>query len=170
MKSPEAMTLLSLAPPPWILLHHFAAQIDSGCNRAAFKHPCQSQYTLPARGKTQHWPHAALCTALSHPRNRHHGRTPAPAPTSAQLTPMPSKPAWLQTHWSRIKKHCHRLLYLQQLVTDENGWGKGSLWLLFSPGILFMSKSLPIPWAFLSLLFKHCYQPTQLLFAHSHAK
>lgn len=158
------MTFLSLAPHPWILLHHFPAQSDSGCKLAAFKCLCLMQWNLPARCKTQPWPHTALSKVLGTPVTL--GQDTCPCPHTADCCAI----ATGTDHWKRIRKGSQRLLHHHQVITDQTFWGKGFFWLPCFPSTSSLSKKMLIAWAFLSLLVKHCHQPAQIPFAHSHAK
>lgn len=162
------MTFLSLAPHSWILLHHFLAQTDSSCKLTAFKCLCPIQWNLPARCKIQPWPHTALSKVLDTTVRPLLGQDTCPCPHTAD--PLPLKLAWLTVHWKRIRKGSQRLLHHQRIITDQTFWGKGLFWLPCFPSTSCLSKKMLIPWAFLSLLVKHCHQPAQVPFAHSHAK
>lgn len=160
------MTFLSLAPHPWILLHHFPAQSDSGCKLAAFKCLCLMQWNLAARCKTQPWPHTALPKVLGTPVTPLLGQDTCPCPHTAVCCAIATGTA----HWKRIRKGSQRLLHHQQIITDQTFWGKGFFWLPCFPSTSSLSKKMLIAWAFLCLLVKHCHQPAQIPFAHSHAK
>lgn len=157
---------LSLAPHPCIPRHRFPAQTDSSLKVAASKYPCLTQWNLPARCKT------ALASYCPHQSPWHNCSTTAGAghcPVQyTQLTPVPLKLARLTAHWKRIRKGSQRLLHHQQITADQALWGKRFFWLPCFPSTSPTSKKMLIPWAFSSLLVKHCHQPAQVPFAHSH--